>query len=49
MLAWIAAAVALIGAGMLVAGVGAPALWIAVITVAIALTVVAAVRSGTSR
>ena len=43
-LLWIAVALMLPGAAMLVTGIGAPALWIAVITVGIALVVVDRVR-----
>jgi hypothetical protein len=39
-LIWIAVTLMLIGAVMLVAGVGAPALWIAVITVGITLVAI---------
>ncbi len=39
-LTWIAVALLLTGAVLLVAGVGAPGLWIAVITVGIALVAV---------
>jgi hypothetical protein len=43
---WIAAALMLIGAVMLVTGVGAAGLWIAVITIGIALLVVDRTRTG---
>lgn len=42
---WIAVALLLIGAAMLVAGIGAPALWIAVIAVGIALITVDRIRA----
>jgi hypothetical protein len=44
-LLWLAAAVMIVGAILLVVGVGAPALWIAVITVGIAIVVITQVRS----
>jgi hypothetical protein len=47
-LLWIAVALMLPGAAMLVAGIGAPALWIAAITVGIALVVVDRERPGTT-
>jgi hypothetical protein len=45
---WIAVALMLIGAVMLVAGIGAPALWIAVITVGIALVAIDRLRGRRS-
>jgi hypothetical protein len=45
---WIAVALMLIGAVMLVAGIGAPALWIAVITVGIALVAIDRIRARRS-
>jgi hypothetical protein len=45
---WVAVALMLIGAGMLVAGVGTPALWIAVITVGIALVAIDRIRARRS-
>jgi hypothetical protein len=42
---WIAVALLLIGAAMLVGGIGAPALWIAVIAVGIALITVDRIRA----
>ena len=45
MLLWVAGALMLIAAGMLVAGVGAAALWIAVITIGIATVVVVQTRT----
>jgi hypothetical protein len=39
-LVWIAVLLMVIGAVMLIAGIGAPALWIAAITVGIALVVI---------
>jgi hypothetical protein len=44
LLLWIAVPLLLLGAGMLIAGVGAPGLWIAVITVGIALAVTGRVK-----
>jgi hypothetical protein len=41
---WVAVALMLIGAVLLVAGIGAPALWIAVITVGIALVAIDRLR-----
>ena len=40
LLPWIAVPLLLLGAGMLIAGIGAPGAWIAVITVGIALVVI---------
>jgi hypothetical protein len=45
---WIAVALMLIGAVMLVAGIGAPALWIAVITLGIALVAIDRIRARRS-
>jgi hypothetical protein len=45
---WVAVALMLIGAVMLVAGVGTPALWIAVITVGIALVAIDRIRARRS-
>jgi hypothetical protein len=47
-LVWIAVALMLVGAFMLVAGIGAPALWIAVVTVGIALVAIDRVRGRRS-
>jgi len=43
---WIAVVLMLMGAVMLIAGIGAPGLWIAVVTVGIALVVIDRTRSG---
>ena len=43
-LLWLAAGLMIVGAVMLLAGFGAPALWIAVITVGIALVVITRTR-----
>ena len=40
LLVWIAVALMIVGAVMLIAGAGAPGLWIAVIAVSIALVVI---------
>jgi hypothetical protein len=40
LLVWIAVALMVVGAGMLIAGIGAPGLWIAVIAVGIALVAI---------
>ena len=40
LLVWIAVALMVVGAAMLIAGIGAPGLWIAVIAVGIALVVI---------
>lgn len=40
LLRWIAVPLMLLGAGMLIAGIGSTALWIAVITLGIALAVI---------
>ena len=42
---WIAVVLTLMGAVMLIAGIGAPGLWIAVVTVGIALVVIDRTRS----
>jgi hypothetical protein len=42
---WIAVLLMLMGAVMLIAGIGAPGLWIAVVTVGIALVVIDRTRS----
>jgi hypothetical protein len=44
LLLWIAVPLMLLGAGMLVAGLGSTALWIAVVTVGIALVVIGRVK-----
>jgi hypothetical protein len=46
LLLWTAVPLMLLGAGMLVAGIGSTALWIAVITVGIALVVIGRARPG---
>jgi hypothetical protein len=46
LLLWIAVPLMLLGAAMLIAGIGASALWIAVVTVGIALVIVGRVRLG---
>lgn len=46
LLTWITVALLLIGAAMLVAGVGAAGLWIVVITIGIVLVVVDRTRRG---
>ena len=46
LLLWIAVPMMLLGASMLVAGIGSTALWIAVVTVGIALVVIGQVRPG---
>jgi len=46
LLIWIAVPMMLLGAGMLIAGLGSTALWIAVITVSIALVVIGQVKPG---
>ena len=40
LLVWIAVALMVVGAVMLIAGIGAPGLWIAVVTVGIAVVVI---------
>ena len=42
---WIAVVLMLMGAVMLIAGIGAPGLWIAVVTVGIALVIIDRTRS----
>jgi membrane-bound ClpP family serine protease len=42
---WIAVLLMLMGAVMLIAGIGAPGLWIAVVTVGIALVIIDRTRS----
>jgi hypothetical protein len=44
LLLWIAVPLLLLAAAMLIAGIGAPALWIAVVTVGIALVIIGRVR-----
>jgi hypothetical protein len=46
LLLWIAVPLMLLGAAMLVAGTGSTALWIAVVTVGIALVVLGRVKPG---
>ncbi len=48
LLLWIAIPVLLLGAAMLIAGIGAPGLWIAVITVGIALVVIGQLKPSTT-
>ena len=48
LLPWIAVPMLLLGASMLVAGIGSTALWIAVITVGIALVALSRVKLGTA-
>lgn len=43
---WIAVPLMLLGAGMLIAGIGSTALWIAVITVGIALVAISQINPG---
>lgn len=43
---WIAALLMLLGGSMLVAGIGSPAVWIAMVAVGIALVVVGRVKPG---
>ena len=45
-LLWIAVPLLLVGAAMLVAGIGAPGLWIAVIAVGLALVVIGRGNAG---
>ena len=47
LLVWIAVALMVVGAVMLIAGIGAPGLWIAVVTVGIAVVVIDRTRRGT--
>ena len=46
LLLWIAVPMMLVGASMLIAGIGATALWIAVVTVGIALVVISQGKLG---
>jgi hypothetical protein len=46
LLLWIAVPLMLLGASMLVAGIGSTALWIAAVTVGIALVVIGGVKPG---
>jgi hypothetical protein len=46
LLPWIAGPMLLLGASMLIAGIGATALWIAVITVGIALVAIVQAKPG---
>ena len=46
LLLWIAVPLMLLGAGMLIAGIGSTALWIAMITVGIAFVVIGRVKPG---
>lgn len=46
LLLWIVVPLLLLGAGMLIAGIGSTALWIAVITVGIALVAIGRVKPG---
>lgn len=48
LLLWIAVPLMLLGAGMLIAGIGSTALWIAVITLGIALAVIGRVKPDTA-
>lgn len=48
-LLWIAVPLMLLSATMLVAGIGSTALWIAVVTVGIALVVIGRVTPGAAR
>ena len=45
-LTWVAVLLLLVAAAMLIAGIGAPSLWIAVIAVGIALVVLSARKPG---
>ena len=47
LLPWIAVPMLFLGASMLVAGIGSTALWIAVVTVGIALVALSRVKLGT--
>lgn len=49
LLAWLAVPLLLIGAGMLIGGAGSTALWIAVITVGIALVAIDGTRHRQER
>jgi hypothetical protein len=44
LLVWIAVALMVVGAVLLIAGIGAPGLWIAVVTVGIAVVVIDRIR-----
>jgi hypothetical protein len=46
LLLWLAVPLMLLGASMLIAGIGSTALWIAVVTVGIALVVIGRVKPG---
>jgi hypothetical protein len=46
LLLWIAVPLMLLGAGMLIAGIGSTALWLAVVTLGIALVVIGRVKPG---
>jgi hypothetical protein len=46
---WVAVPLMLLGASMLVASIGSPALWIAVVTVGIALVLIGRVKPGAGR
>jgi hypothetical protein len=46
-LVWMAVVLMVMGAVMLIAGIGAPGLWIAVVTVGIALVAIDRTRAGT--
>lgn len=46
---WLAVPLMLLGASMLVAGIGSTALWIAVVTVGIALVVIGSIKPGAER
>lgn len=48
LLLWIAVPLMLLGAGMLIASIGSTALWIAVITLGIALAGISRVKPGTA-
>jgi hypothetical protein len=45
---WVAVPLMLLGVGMLIAGIGSTALWIAVITLGIALAVIGRVKPDTA-
>jgi hypothetical protein len=49
LLLWIAILMMLLSASMLVAGIGSTALWIAVVTVGIALVIIGLVKPGAPR
>jgi hypothetical protein len=46
LLFWIAVPLLLLGAAMLIAGIGAPALWFAVVAIGIGLVAISRVRLG---